>query len=130
MNASLMLRDFADAVERHDGSRFAKLFAADGVYHDVFYGTFEARAKIATMIDDWFYRTARDFRFFDLDSLERRSNCRCPANRQATRWSRTGADDAVVRFFQSDQRRCRSHRPLSEDAAPGAQRGAGAVRSE
>ena len=63
MNASLMLRDFADAVERHDGSRFAKLFAADGVYHDVFYGAFEGRAKIATMIDDWFYRTARDFRW-------------------------------------------------------------------
>ena len=63
MNATLMLRDFADAVERHDGSRFAKLFAADGVYHDVFYGAFEGRAKVATMIDDWFYRTARDFRW-------------------------------------------------------------------
>ena len=63
MNASLMLREFADAVERHDGPRFAKLFAADGVYHDVFYGAFEGRAKIATMIDDWFYRTARDFRW-------------------------------------------------------------------
>jgi ketosteroid isomerase-like protein len=63
MNAGVMLRDFADAVERHDGSRFAKLFAADGVYHDVFYGAFEGRAKIATMIDDWFYRTARDFRW-------------------------------------------------------------------
>jgi ketosteroid isomerase-like protein len=63
MDPSLMLRDFADAVERHDGSRFANLFAANGVYHDVFYGVFEGRAKIATMIDDWFYRTARDFRW-------------------------------------------------------------------
>ncbi len=63
MNASLMLHDFANAIERHDGSRFAKLFAPDGVYHDVFYGAFEGRAKIATMIDDWFYRTARDFRW-------------------------------------------------------------------
>jgi ketosteroid isomerase-like protein len=63
MNPSLMLRDFADAVERQDGSRFATLFAAHGVYHDVFYGAFEGRAEIAAMIDDWFYRTARDFRW-------------------------------------------------------------------
>ena len=35
----------------------------DGVYHDVFYGAFAGRAKIAEMIDDWFHRTARDFRW-------------------------------------------------------------------
>jgi hypothetical protein len=29
----------------------------------VFYGAFEGRTRIATMIDDWFYRTARDFRW-------------------------------------------------------------------
>ena len=63
MDAKLMLREFADAVERNDGHRFAELFAPDGVYHDVFYGAFEGRAKIATMIGDWFYRTARDFRW-------------------------------------------------------------------
>jgi hypothetical protein len=34
--------------------------SADGVYHDVIYGAFERRAKIATMIDDWFDRTGRD----------------------------------------------------------------------
>jgi hypothetical protein len=32
------------------------------VYHDVFYGAFEGRAKIAEMIDEVFYRTATDFR--------------------------------------------------------------------
>ena len=63
MSPSLMLREFADAVERHDGRRFAELFVPDGVYHDVFYGAFEGRAKIAALIDDWFYRTARDFRW-------------------------------------------------------------------
>jgi len=63
MNATLMLRDLADAAERRDGARFAGLFAPDGVYHDVFYGAFEGRAEIAAMIDDWFYRTARDFRW-------------------------------------------------------------------
>jgi ketosteroid isomerase-like protein len=38
-------------------------FTEDGVYHDVFYGAFEGRAKIAGLIDDWFYRTATDFRW-------------------------------------------------------------------
>jgi ketosteroid isomerase-like protein len=63
MNATTMLRTFCDAVERRDGKAFAALFAEDGVYHDVFYGAFKGRAKIAEMINDWFYRTADDFRW-------------------------------------------------------------------
>jgi ketosteroid isomerase-like protein len=63
MNITAMLRTFCDAVERRDGKRFADLFTEDGVYHDVFYGAFRGRAKIAEMIDDWFYRTASDFRW-------------------------------------------------------------------
>jgi hypothetical protein len=38
MDATAMLREFCDAVERQDGRRFANLFCEDGVYHDVFYG--------------------------------------------------------------------------------------------
>jgi len=63
MNVTAMLRTFCDAVERHDGKAFAALFTEDGVYHDVFYGAFKGRGKIAEMIDDWFYRTATDFRW-------------------------------------------------------------------
>jgi ketosteroid isomerase-like protein len=63
MNATDLLRAFCDAVERHDGKAFADLFTEDGVYHDVFYGAFAGRTKIAEMIDDWFYRTATDFRW-------------------------------------------------------------------
>jgi ketosteroid isomerase-like protein len=63
MNASAMLCAFCDAVERRNGAVFADLFTEDGVYHDVFYGAFAGRAKIAEMIDDWFYRTATDFRW-------------------------------------------------------------------
>jgi ketosteroid isomerase-like protein len=63
MTMSTMLRAFCDAVERHDGKAFAELFTEDGVYHDVFYGAFTGRAKIAEMIDDRFYRTATDFRW-------------------------------------------------------------------
>jgi ketosteroid isomerase-like protein len=58
-----MLRTFCDAVQRRDGKSFAALFSEDGVYHDVFYGAFEGRAKIAHMVDEHFYRTATDFRW-------------------------------------------------------------------
>jgi len=63
MNSEKLLRTFCDAVEKHNGKAFAELFAEDGVYHDVFYGAFEGRAKIAEMINDVFYRTATDFRW-------------------------------------------------------------------
>jgi ketosteroid isomerase-like protein len=63
MDAAKMLRVFCEAVERHDGKAFADLFTEDSVYHDVFYGAFSGRAKIAEMIDEWFYRTATDFRW-------------------------------------------------------------------
>ena len=63
MDATALLKQFCSAVERRDGKAFAALFTEDGVYHDVFYGAFAGRARIAEMIDDWFHRTARDFRW-------------------------------------------------------------------
>jgi ketosteroid isomerase-like protein len=63
MDTTALLKKFCAAVERRDGKGFAELFTEDGVYHDVFYGAFKGRAKIAEMIDDWFHRTARDFRW-------------------------------------------------------------------
>src|SRR5476651_243422 len=63
MDPAAFLRTFCGAVERRDGKSFAALFAEDGVYHDVLYGPFRGRQKIAEMIDDWFHRTAKDFRW-------------------------------------------------------------------
>src|SRR5262245_19308023 len=63
MVTTALLKKFCSAVERRDGKAFAELFTEDGVYHDVFYGAFTGRAKIAEMVDDWFHRTARDFRW-------------------------------------------------------------------
>jgi ketosteroid isomerase-like protein len=63
MNPTALLHAFCDAVEARNGKAFAALFTEDGVYHDVFYGAFKGRTKIAEMIDDWFYRTAEDFRW-------------------------------------------------------------------
>lgn len=51
MNPSTMLRGFCDAVEQRNGAAFAAPFAEDGVYHDVFYGAFAGREKIAAMVD-------------------------------------------------------------------------------
>ena len=63
METSALLKAFCSAVERHDGKALATLFTEDGVYHDIFYGSFEGHAKIAELIDDWFHRTAREFRW-------------------------------------------------------------------
>ncbi len=63
MEISALLKAFCAAVENRDGKGFASLFAEDGVYHDVFYGDFKGREKIAEMIDDWFFRTAHEFRW-------------------------------------------------------------------
>ena len=63
MDTETLLRAFCDAVEQRNGKAFAELFTEDGIYHDVFYGGFEGRTKIADMIDDVFYRTATDFRW-------------------------------------------------------------------
>lgn len=63
MQAEILLNEFCRAVERRDGAGFAALFTEDGVYHDVFYGAFVGREKIAEMIDDWFYRVATDLRW-------------------------------------------------------------------
>jgi len=59
----LFLRRFGKAVEQHDGAALAALFATDGIYYDCFHGAFTGRVAIAALIDDWFYRTARDFRW-------------------------------------------------------------------
>jgi ketosteroid isomerase-like protein len=63
MDATAMLQIFCRCVETRDGKTFANLFTEDGVYHDVFYGAFVGRAKIADMIDHHFYETAEDFRW-------------------------------------------------------------------
>lgn len=63
VNTTEMLKAFCVAVEQHNGAALASLFTEDGVYHDVFYGAFAGRAKITELINDWFYRTATDFRW-------------------------------------------------------------------
>jgi ketosteroid isomerase-like protein len=63
VDATAMLDEFCRAVERRDGRAVAALFMEDGVYHDEFYGRFAGRAKIAELVDQWFYKDASDFRW-------------------------------------------------------------------
>ncbi len=63
MDVRALLETFDAAVSRREGRSLAAIFTEDGVYHDAFYGAFEGRARIAELVDDWFYRTAEDFRW-------------------------------------------------------------------
>jgi ketosteroid isomerase-like protein len=63
MDVTALLRTFCEAVEGKDAAGLASLFTEDGVYHDLFYGAFEGRARIAELIVDRFYETATDFRW-------------------------------------------------------------------
>ena len=64
-----LVKAFTKAAEDRNGPAMAALFTENGIYHDVFYGAFEGRARIAELIDDWFYRQARDFRWDMFDPV-------------------------------------------------------------
>ena len=64
-----LLRAFTKAAEDRNGAALAALFTENGVLHDVFYGAFEGRARIVELIDDWFYRHARDLRWDMFDPV-------------------------------------------------------------
>jgi len=56
-----LLTRMTAAICRGDARSAAECFAADGVYHDGFYGEFSGHEAIARMVTDFFYRDARDF---------------------------------------------------------------------
>jgi len=58
-----MLDGMCRAAEAFDGKKFASYFAEDGVYHDDFYGAFEGRERVAELINQWFFKHARDMRW-------------------------------------------------------------------
>jgi len=61
MDFAQLTARLADAACRGDGAARAALFTEDGVYHDVFYGTFTGRDGIRRMIEDYFHRDAENF---------------------------------------------------------------------
>ena len=58
-----LLARFTAAVEAGDGAALAATFHPEGVYHDVFYGTFEGREAIAGMLEGCFHRDGKNFKW-------------------------------------------------------------------
>lgn len=63
MSFQALLARFVAAVEAGDGAALGRLFTADGVYHDTFYGEFEGPAAIQDMLENHFWRDAEAFRW-------------------------------------------------------------------
>jgi hypothetical protein len=63
MSFAELISHMIDAACRGDGGGVAEYFTPEGVYHDVFYGSFRGRAEIARMIDRFFHRDGQEFRW-------------------------------------------------------------------
>lgn len=55
-----LINAMTQAAVRGDGRAVADCFTDDGVYHDVFYGSFKGN-QIADLIEGYFHRDASDF---------------------------------------------------------------------
>ena len=64
-----MLDGMCRAAEAFDGKKFASYFAEDGVYYDDFYGEFAGRERVAELINQWFFKHARDMRWDMIDPV-------------------------------------------------------------
>ncbi len=78
MTPQELVKAFTKAAEDRNGAAMAALFTENAVYHDVFYGAFQGRARIAEMINDWFYRHARDLRWDMFDPVSDGRNLYTP----------------------------------------------------
>ncbi|MEM6622370.1 MAG: nuclear transport factor 2 family protein [Pseudomonadota bacterium] len=57
-----LIKQMTQAACRGDGQGVAACFTGDGVYHDVFYGSFQG-ADIIDLIEAYFHRDGTDFRW-------------------------------------------------------------------
>jgi len=64
-----LIEAMTQAAVRGDGRAVAECFTEDGVYHDVFYGSFKG-SQIADLIDNYFHRDATDFIWDLYDPVE------------------------------------------------------------
>ena len=63
MEFGTLIQKMIGGVIVGDGKAVALCFTPDGVYHDVFYGAFEGRERIAEMVRDYFHRDGCNFRW-------------------------------------------------------------------
>ena len=70
MSFAALISHMIEAACRGDGRAVAACFAPDGVYHDVFYGSFRGRNEIARLIEAFFHRDGSHFRWEVHDPVE------------------------------------------------------------
>ncbi len=63
MEFGALMKKMTSAVCAGDGDGVASCFCEDGIYHDVFYGAFQGHARIKEMVEGYFHRDAKDFRW-------------------------------------------------------------------
>ena len=63
MEFSDLLTKMTQAICQERPIDVAACFCEDGEYHDVFYGQFVGRKSIINLIENYFYRDAREFRW-------------------------------------------------------------------
>ena len=60
MEFDKLILKMTQSIVQRDGFRASECFTEDGVYHDVFYGSF-AKPNIPKMVEDYFHRDATGF---------------------------------------------------------------------
>ena len=53
--------ELTQSVCNNDGESLSNLFADNGVYHDYIYGSFKGKKNIKLMLNNYFYRDAKNF---------------------------------------------------------------------
>jgi ketosteroid isomerase-like protein len=69
MDFPQLLDEFCGAFAAGDGPRFGRLFTADAVYHDVFYGPQEGPDAIGRMLEDRAHRDGTNYHWEMLDPV-------------------------------------------------------------
>ena len=64
-----LLGEMTAAAEAGDGTRFARCFTEDAVYHDYIYGDHRGRAEVAHMLEAMFHRDAANYRWQMFDPV-------------------------------------------------------------
>ena len=70
MSFAGLIQHMIEAACRGDGAGVAACFTPDGVYSDVFYGSFRGRGEIARLIEGHFHRDGSGFRWDIHDPVE------------------------------------------------------------
>lgn len=64
-----LLKRIGSAVENGDGKALAACFTENAIYHDYVYGVFEGKEAIIDMVENYFNRDAKDYKWEMVDPV-------------------------------------------------------------